>query len=132
MFDSFYFSDFMFTFVPVFIGIIFVIVFGSILVSVIKGIRTYRKNENAPKLTVPAVIVSKRTDLSRRSGGTEHHSHTRTNYFVTFEFESGDRSEFKVSGEQYGLLVEEDEGTLTFQGSRYGGFTRSRQEQLGG
>ena len=42
-----------------------------------------------------------------------------------FEVESGDRMEFSVYGEEYGMLAEGDEGKLTFQGSRYLGFERT-------
>ncbi|MFC4402554.1 DUF2500 domain-containing protein [Gracilibacillus xinjiangensis] len=77
---------------------------------------------------MPAVVKSKRTDISRRSNihNEHHHSHTHTKYYVTFEFESGDRSEFHLSGKEYGLLSDEDRGTLSFQGTRYLGFERER------
>ena len=52
------------------------------------------------------------------------HSTTTTSYHVTFEFDSGDRSEFSLSGSQYGMLAEADIGILTFQGTRYLGFER--------
>ena len=38
--------------------------------------------------------------------------------------ESGDRIELKVSGKEYGMLVEQDSGILTFQGTRYLDFER--------
>ncbi|WP_336587149.1 DUF2500 domain-containing protein [Bacillus spongiae] len=114
----------MFLIVPIFIGIIFVIVFGSIIFSVFKGVAQWRKNEQSPKLSVPAIVKSKRENVSRRS--SEHRHGTYTNYFVTFEFESEDRSEFQISGKEYGLLSENDNGMLTFQGSRYLGFERKK------
>ncbi|WP_338030915.1 DUF2500 domain-containing protein [Fervidibacillus halotolerans] len=49
-----------------------------------------------------------------------------TSYFVTFEFESGDRKEFKLSGKDYGMLAEGDFGMLTFKGTRYLGFERKK------
>ncbi|WP_078547811.1 DUF2500 domain-containing protein [Litchfieldia alkalitelluris] len=123
-------GGFMFQIVPLFIGIIFVIVIGGILFSIFKGVGQWRKNEQSPRLSVPAIVKSRRTDVSRRSNINHHHdnhhhstsSHTR--YFVTFEFESGDRTEFHVSGKEYGLLAEGDIGMLTFQGTRYLGFER--------
>ena len=51
-------------------------------------------------------------------------SYTYSKYFVTFEFESGDRLELPVDGSDYGLLVEGDTGKLSFQGTRYLGFQR--------
>ncbi len=47
------------------------------------------------------------------------HHHTLTKYFVTFEVESGDRMELQVEDFKYGMLVENDIGKLTFQGTRY-------------
>jgi cytoskeletal protein RodZ len=131
MLDSFFMGGFMFQIVPIFIGIIFVIVIGGILFSVFKGIRQWHKNEQSPKLSVPAMVKSKRADVSRRSNihhqQDNHHHHTsstHTRYYVTFEFESGDRSEFHISGKEYGLLSEDDTGMLTFQGTRYLDFER--------
>ena len=46
---------------------------------------------------------------------------------MAFEVESGDRMEFAVQGQEYGLLIEGDYGKLTFQGTRYMGFVRDLQ-----
>ena len=112
--------------------IMFLIVFGlaisTVLISLVKGIKEWNKNNHSPRLTVPATVVTKRTDVTRRrSGGTNghHHYHTSTNYYVTFEVESGDRMELHLSGPEYGLLVEGDKGKLSFQGTRYLGFERT-------
>lgn len=53
-----------------------------------------------------------------------------TTYYVTFEFESGDRLEFHISGKEYGLLSESDTGILSFQGSRYLGFQREKSKSI--
>jgi hypothetical protein len=133
MADPFFMDDFMFQAVPVFIGIIFVIVIGTILFSVFKGIGQWRQNEQSPKLSVPAIVKTKRSNVTKGSDMHHHHdnhvhhsSSTHTSYYVTFEFESGDRSEFHVSGKEYGLLSEDDTGIVTFQGTRYLGFERNR------
>ena len=55
------------------------------------------------------------------SRGRHHYTHA---YYVTFEVESGDRMEMKVSGSEYGLLAIGDSGRLSFQGTRYLGFER--------
>nr|WP_204501215.1 DUF2500 domain-containing protein [Aquibacillus albus] len=116
----------MFQIVPIIIMIVFVVVIGTIIFNVIKGIGQWNQNNQSPQLTVPAVVKSKRTHVSRRSHGHGNHVHhgSRTDYYVTFEFESGDRSEFKVSGQEYGQIAEADLGMLTFQGTRYLGFSR--------
>ena len=102
--------------------------FGTFIFNGVKSFGQWRKNNNSPRLTVPATVVTKRTDVTRRrSGGTNghHHYHTSTNYYVTFEVESGDRMELHLSGPEYGLLVEGDKGKLSFQGTRYLGFERT-------
>ena len=112
--------------------IMFFIVFGlaisTVFISLIKGVKEWNKNNHSPRLTVPSTVVTKRTDVTRRrSGGTNghHHYHTSTNYYVTFEVESGDRMELHMTGSEYGLLVEGDRGNLSFQGTRYLGFERT-------
>ena len=112
--------------------IMFFIVFGlavsTVLISLLKGVKEWNKNNHSPRLTVQATVVTKRTDITRRrSGGTNghHHHHTSTSYYVTFEVESGDRMELHMTGSEYGMLVEGDRGNLSFQGTRYLGFERT-------
>lgn len=108
--------------------IVFLLVIGTFAVILVKGIGQWSKNNRSPRLTVPATIVAKRTNVSRhRHNGTNghHHYHTSTTYYVTFQVESGDRMEFHISGQEYGLLVEGDRGNLSFQGTRYLGFERT-------
>lgn len=117
----------MFSIIPVIIIIMFVVVFGIILVSIVKGIGTWNHNNAQPKLTVLARIVSKRVDISTHMhNDNDNFSQARSTstYYVTFEVESGDRIEFCVDGNEYGMLVEQDKGNLTFQGTRYLGFAR--------
>ena len=106
--------------------IVFMLVIGTFIVIAVKGIGQWNKNNNSPRLTVPAVVVSKRTDVShhRNGGVNEHHYHTSTSYYITFQVDSGDRMEFYVTGQEYGMLIERDQGMLSFQGTRYLGFER--------
>ena len=108
--------------------IVFILVIGTFVTILVKGISEWNKNNHSPRLTVPATIIAKRTNVSRhRHGGanSHHHHHTSTTYYVTFQVESGDRMEFHISGQEYGLLIEGDHGNLSFQGTRYLGFERS-------
>ena len=110
--------------------LVFVLVIGTFIVTAVKGISQWNKNNHSPRLTVPATIVAKRTNVSRHHhhnhhGTGMHHSSTSTSYYVTFQVESGDRMELHVTGSEYGLLVEGDQGKLSFQGTRYLGFERS-------
>lgn len=111
------------------VTLMFLLVFGMFVVIFIKGIGEWHKNNNSPQLTVWASVVAKRGSVSH------HHHHnpdgighttTSTTYYVTFQVASGDRMEFHVSGREFGMLVEGDTGDLTFQGTRYLGFTRRK------
>ena len=105
----------------------FFLVIGMFLVFAVKGIAQWNQNNHSPRLTVPAVIVAKRTNVTRHhhsGAGGHHHHHTSTSYYVTFQFGGGDRIELLVSGSEYGMLVEGDQGDLSFQGTRYLGFER--------
>ena len=111
-------------------GVIFFLIFGMVLcmfmATFIKGISQWNKNNHSPKLTVPVTVVAKRTNVSRHHHAGEHpHTSTSTSYYVTFQVESGDRMELKMSGSSYGLIVEGDKGMLTFQGTRFLEFKRT-------
>ena len=109
-------------------SIVFFMVMATFIMTFVKGISQWNKNNNSPRLTVPAVVVAKRTNVSHHHHNTginnHQHYHTSTTYYVTFQVESGDRMELKMSGSEYGLLVEGDAGMLSFQGTRYLGFER--------
>ncbi len=121
-------GDFMFNIVPLFIGIIFVIMIIIIIVRSVGAVKQWNKNEQSPKLTVPAVVKTKRTKVNRHiHSGENNMGHVTTTYFVTMEFDSGDRSEFKIYGKEFGQLAEGDVGMLHFQGTRFLGFERSRE-----
>ena len=108
---------------------LFVVLFIS---AIVRGIGEWNKNNHSPKLTVPVVVVAKRTKVSRHrhanagdaSGAHGYHTSTSTSFYVTFQVESGDRMELHVSGTQFGLMVEGDRGMLTFQGTRFLDFQR--------
>ena len=111
----------------VFFVLIFAIIIGMFVFILISGLRQWNKNNHSPRLTVDAQVVAKRINV------THHHdmdnaamSHTSTSHYVTFQVESGDRMELNVTGSEYGMLVEGDQGRLTFQGTRYLGFERQR------
>ena len=124
--------DFMFTLVPIFIGVIFVIMLVSIISGFSRNAKRERKNDQSPRVTADAKVVSKRMQVGERGSRRmrtngmmeDGYSYSYSDYFVTFEFESGDRLELPVDGSDYGVLVEGDTGRLSFQGTRYLGFQR--------
>ena len=107
-------------------GVVFVFVIGVFIANAVRGIGRWNKNNHSPRLTVDATLVTKRTQVSHHVHADEHshHHHSSTNYYITFEVESGDRIEFHVQSHEYGLLAEGDRGQLTFQGTRFLGFSR--------
>ena len=116
----------MFSFIQIIFPIMFLLVFGVILVTIVRGIGEWSSNNKQPILNVNAKVVSKRSNVSRghHHHGNHVHSSSSTTYYVTFEVQSGDRMEFRVSGKEYGLLAEGVLGNLIFQGSRYHSFGR--------
>ena len=105
--------------------LVFLLVMGVFVTTAVRGLRQWNRNNHSPRLTVPATVVAKRTNVSHHhhSAGVHHTTHSTT-YYVTFQVESGDRMELHVAGHEFGLLVEGDQGKLTFQGTRYLGFER--------
>lgn len=116
-----------FTFMPIMMFIVFGLVITFFIIAIVKGLRQWTKNTNSPILSVEAKLVAKRINVRHSSSmntNSQMHSSSSTHYYVTFEVESGDRLEFQVPGDEYGLLIEGDQGKLTFQGTRYKGFIR--------
>lgn len=106
-------------------SLIFLVVIGIFIAVAVKGFSQWNKNNHSPRLTVPATIVAKRTNVSHHHHHNNmHHTTHSTTYYVTFQVSSGDRMELSVTGQEYGLLVEGDRGNLSFQGTRYLGFER--------
>ena len=119
MFFGWFNAVFSIVFPLIFFGLMCLFIF-----TLISNLRTWNKNNHSPRLSIPATVVAKRTEVSH------HHTdntmaHTFTTYYVTFQVESGDRMELTVSGSDYGMLVEGDIGKLSFQGTRYLGFERN-------
>lgn len=104
--------------------LIFGLIFVFVIVSLVRSIRRWGKDEKSPRLTVDAKVAAKRTARQRRMSNEHGSGRDYTNYYATFQFESGDRLELELKSYEFGLLVEGDKGKLTFQGSRYLGFER--------
>lgn len=117
--------DVTFSIMRIMVPVIFVLVFGIIIVAMVRGVGEWNKNNQSPKLTIPVTVVAKRSDVHR---GIET-MHTFTSYYATFQVESGDRMEFEVSDMEYGMLAEGDSGELTFQGTRYLNFQRNESAE---
>ena len=122
----------MFNLIEMLFPIMFILIFTIIVFTFVKGIATWFKNNNSPRLTVSARIVAKRQNTTHNnqpnagdiSGAHGFHTISSTSYYVTFQVDSGDRMELSVSGSEYGVLAEGDKGQLTSQGTRYLTFDR--------
>lgn len=119
------------TFFPFLFGTIFLLVIGMFLFVIIRGIGQWNHNNHSPRLSVPAKVVSRRQHHEHHAAANSGTGMGSTSYYVTFEVESGDRMEFHMTGKEYGMLAEGDEGMLTFQGTRYHGFERNRSSRAG-
>ena len=119
---------FMFDIFPVMFFLVFAMVFGTFVVTAVRGISQWSKDNHSPRLTVDATVIAKRGNTTRHhhhgANGHVHHTYNNT-YYATFQFDSGDRIELQMTGPEFGLIIEGDKGKLTFQGSRYLGFERT-------
>lgn len=104
--------------------VVFLLFAGLFIYMLVKNISEWDKNNHSPKLTAPVTVITKRTKVSHHTDVNTHVMHHSTTYYVTFEMESGDRMELRVDGRQYGMIVENDRGRLTFQGTRFLSFER--------
>ena len=111
---------FMFNFMdaifPILFFAMFGLVFGMIVSTLVKNAKNERKNDASPRLASEATVVTKRTHVWG--------DHSRTDYYATFQFESGDRLELKIPRDRFGYLVEGDSGKLHSQGTRFLDFQR--------
>ena len=117
---------FMFNIIQFIVPVIFFLVFGIIIFSIIKGMGQWSNNNRQPVLSVKAKVVAKRAHISTHSSMNDNQPihNSSTFYHITFEVESGDRMELQIAASEYGLLAEGDVGKLTFQGTRYKNFER--------
>ena len=92
-----------FSFVMIMFQMVFVCVCAVILFLIVKNISTWNKNNHSPRLTVPATVVTKRTQVTQQqhanagdpTGAHGFSTTTSTSYYVTLQVESGDRMELR-------------------------------------
>ena len=109
----------LFTFVPLFIAGVAVVIVITRVRDFYTGARQRRVTESEPVLTFPATVIGKRDSVSG-----DRDTGTRTVYYVTFERLDLQRLELQVEGHQFGMLAIGDTGRLTHQGSWFHGFAR--------
>ncbi len=119
----------MFSVLPILFFVVFIFVFVVIIIQTVRGAQRWNKNSKAPVLTVAAKVVAKRSDVNthrrmRTTVNDMNMGYATTDYYVTFEVQSGDRMELNLPDTEYGMLTEGDKGELTFQGTKYISYAR--------
>lgn len=108
------------------------IVLGGIIAIAVKLIVRKRKNDRSPRISTDAEVLRKHKDASMHTQpvggditGAHGFQHTHsTTYYVRFRLQNGETPEFCVGQDDFAALHEGDRGVLTYQGTRYLGFTK--------
>ena len=67
---------------PVLFTVMFVLVLGVIIVTLVRNVSQWHKNNNSPRLTVQATVVSKRMEVTHHHDANMHTSHSSTWYYA--------------------------------------------------
>ncbi|WP_168123400.1 DUF2500 domain-containing protein [Paenibacillus sp. HB172176] len=121
--------DLMFSLFPIFFFLVFALIIGGIIFSIVR----YARNAKSEEISSYARIISKRMEVSGSSG---HHHHgdsgishssgsSRTDYYITLEFDNGSRREFLDVKKLYGLVAEGDTGYALTKGEWIVAFERN-------
>ncbi|TVX88208.1 DUF2500 domain-containing protein [Paenibacillus agilis] len=103
-----------------FFGAVFILIFGSILIAIIKGLSHWISNNRAPQVSEVCKVIGKRDAVWGGTGNSSVQQH----HYVAFELRDGSRIELQVKSKEYGLIAEGDQGTVSYQGTRFLSFHR--------
>lgn len=109
-----------------FLPVIVFVIYGVATFIFVRLLLNWNLKSGAPRLTVNAIVVSKREELVYQHHPELHHTMNTMEHYVTFQVESGDRMELHVAEGEFHTLYESDYGKLTFQGKKYLSFNRVR------
>ena len=119
----------MFSLFPIFFFLIFALIIGGIIFSIVR----YARNARSQEVSSYARIISKRMEV-RHSTNHHHHgndqfghtsSSSRTEYYITLEFDNGSRREYLDVKNLYGLVAEGDAGYALTKGEWIIAFERN-------
>jgi len=113
--------------------VVFIALFAGVLayiiISWIKKIAEWNRNNHAPLESVPAQIVKKEThsDTAMVPMGTDGAmmQTDNTSYALTFQTETGEQKKFQVTNKIFKQMLQGESGTLQYQGTRFVGFERN-------
>lgn len=124
-----------FDLIPIFFFLMFAVMFGVIIFTVVKTARERRGNDGASLRRLEARVASKRSRVGRfvqSADGDKVSARgplARSVYHVTFLVQDGGKLELQVSESDYGKLTEGVRGTLSVQGTRYLDFVPDIEEE---
>lgn len=105
----------------------FCIIIGLSLIIVI---RQWWKNRCSPLIVTQATVIDKRIEehyiRSKRSAGIGYRTRKVRIYYITFNLEGGENIELRTNEIEYSELQYNDYGRLTFKGSKYMEFVKSK------
>ena len=96
-----------------------------LVLSIVRILVPWIKDRQSDIMNIQAIVLSKRSNEDVFSDIRTVTINTHTYYYVTFLIKGGIQMEFRVPGEEYGMLAKGDSGKLTFQGRSYLGFERT-------
>ena len=114
-----------------FIMISFIAMFISVLIlSCAIILRQWLKDKKSPLIVTYASVADKRTQKhcrrTKNSSGSGTVTHSFSLYYITFQLEGGDCIELLTNSKTYNKLKTGQHGKLTFKGSKYLGFEKSK------
>ncbi len=92
--------------------VIFVFIF---LFTIFKSARTIRNNSKSPRIKAPCTIVEHRKETSIN----KNNDYSNSLYYLTLEFETGDRCEYQVTYDAFSYYVDGDKGMVTVKGNEF-------------
>lgn len=113
---------------------IFILGFATIIVGgLFLAIRRWIQNNKSAKLCQVATVFEKRMHTYWHSTSMQHGFTNRKEflYYVTFQLENGECIEFCLNyrKSEYDRLKKGDKGILSFQGTRYLGFKKTKMRK---
>lgn len=112
--------------VLILIGLFFAVVIGGITYQQIQKMRVSARNNTLPILTTSATLVSKRKDIIAQPPGINPKNQIApsTTFFASFRLPDSQTVEVQVNDVQFATLTEGEVGQITYQGTRFLGFTK--------
>ncbi len=104
--------------------VFFILFFIFVIFSFAQKTKQTIANKKQPILLEEVVVVAKRTRMLRHKMGSSMTYRNVTRYYITFQFQDGNREEFLVPGTDYGMIIENDRGSLKYQGTDFISFIR--------